>query len=159
MKIYVIRHGQTDCNTKQIYNGRYDEDINARGVNQALNIKSKIKDLKIELVVCSPMLRTKHTLELLDINKPVIFDERILDKDFGDLTLKNVGIYDGNMFGVESDEAIYSRVSELLNELKTKYGNVNILIVTHGAVTRAISKYFNKENVQQNNCEIKEYDM
>lgn len=105
------------------------------------------------------MLRTKHTLELLDINKPVIFDERILDKDFGDLTLKNVGIYDWDMFGVENDEAIYSRVSELLNELKTKYGNINILIVTHGAVTRAISKYFNKENVQQNNCEIKEYDM
>ena len=35
MKIYVIRHGLTDCNIKKIYNGRYDEDINKDGIKQA----------------------------------------------------------------------------------------------------------------------------
>ena len=28
MKLYVIRHGRTNCNKEHKYNGRYDEDIN-----------------------------------------------------------------------------------------------------------------------------------
>ena len=28
MKLYVIRHGRTDCNNQKKYNCRYDEDIN-----------------------------------------------------------------------------------------------------------------------------------
>lgn len=28
MKLYVIRHGFTNCNREHKYNGRYDEDMN-----------------------------------------------------------------------------------------------------------------------------------
>lgn len=32
MKLYVIRHGQTNCNKENRYNCRYDEDINQTGI-------------------------------------------------------------------------------------------------------------------------------
>ena len=35
MKLYVLRHGLTKCNIEKKYNGRYDEDIIEKGINQA----------------------------------------------------------------------------------------------------------------------------
>lgn len=32
MKLYVIRHGQTNCNRENKYNGKLDEDINEVGI-------------------------------------------------------------------------------------------------------------------------------
>ncbi len=46
MKLYVVRHGRTDCNDKKIFNGRFEEDINAEGIKQAEILKEKIKKLK-----------------------------------------------------------------------------------------------------------------
>lgn len=42
MKLYVIRHGQTNCNKEHKYNCRYDEDINKIGVQQAKDASDKI---------------------------------------------------------------------------------------------------------------------
>lgn len=39
MKIYIVRHGQTNCNKENKYNCRYDEDINEIGIKQAENIR------------------------------------------------------------------------------------------------------------------------
>lgn len=54
----------------------------------------------------------------------------------------------------------------MLDELKPKYGEKNILIVTHGGISKAISCYFygipedgNLEGYKHNNCEIKEFTM
>lgn len=36
MKIYLVRHGQTDSNLKKVYdNVKLDEDINENGIKQA----------------------------------------------------------------------------------------------------------------------------
>ena len=34
MKLYVIRHGQTNCNLEKKYNGRLDEPLNEIGINK-----------------------------------------------------------------------------------------------------------------------------
>ena len=73
MKLYVIRHGRTDCNTQNKYNCRYDEDINEEGVEQAKNASKLVKNLNIDLIICSPLKRTKHTMEIINVNNvPVI---------------------------------------------------------------------------------------
>lgn len=162
MKVYVIRHGRTDSNDNGLYNGSLcDEDINETGIKQAKEASILLKDKEIDLVISSPMKRTKHTLNLLNVNKPVIYDERLVDRNFGELTNKPVNdlLCDTNE-SVEKDEAVIKRVFESLDDIKRNYSNKNILIVTHGAVTIAISKYFLKEGLTrcQRNCEIKEYE-
>lgn len=47
MKLYVIRHGQTNCNVEKKYNGRYDEDINEEGIKQAIKASEQIKEYEI----------------------------------------------------------------------------------------------------------------
>ena len=62
-------------------------------------------------------------------------------------------------------KSVYKRVAECLDEIKEKYKDKTILLVTHGGALRAIYWYFNgipeDGSVGYNihaNCEIKEYE-
>ena len=178
MKLYVIRHGLTKCNVEKKYNGRYDEDIIEEGINQAIKASQIVKDLNIDLIICSPMKRTKHTMELVNVNNiDVIYDDRLMERNNGKLTLTKIDEYYDNEYynyystkpieGLETLPQLFTRVHSFLDEIKIKYSDKNILLVTHGAVARAIQFYFEKMpkdgmllNVSgQKNCEIKEYEM
>lgn len=178
MKLYVIRHGLTKCNVEKKYNGRYDEDIIEEGINQAIKSSHIVKDLNIDLIICSPMKRTKHTMELVNVNNiDVIYDDRLMERDNGKLTLTKIDEYYDNEYynyystkpieGLETLPQLFTRVHSFLDEIKIKYSDKNILLVTHGAVARAIQFYFEEMpkdgmllNVSgQKNCEIKEYEM
>ena len=178
MKIYVIRHGLTDCNIKKIYNGRYDEDINKDGIKQATEASKIVKNLNIDLIICSPMKRTKHTMELVNVNNiGVIYDDRLMERDNGKLTLTKIDEYFDKEYynyystkmieGLETLPELFNRVHSFIDEIKIKYKSKNVLLVTHGAVSRAIQFYFQEIprdgmllNVSgQKNCEIKEYEV
>lgn len=177
MKIYVIRHGRTNCNDEEKYNGKLDEDINETGIKQAMEASKQVKNLNIDLVICSPLFRTRHTCEIVNVNNvPVIYDERIEERDCGILTNQNLGeFYDTDYWNYYSDKKIegletipdlFKRIKKFLDEIKEKYKDKNLLLVTHGGVARAIYFYFNelpKDGMIQKfgsaNCGIKEYEI
>ena len=61
---------------------------------------------------------------------------------------------------------LFNRVHTFLDEIKIKFEDKNILLVTHGAVAKAIQFYFETMPEDgmllkiegQRNCEIKEYE-
>ena len=95
----------------------------------------------------------------------------------GKLTLTKIDEYYDNEYynyystkpveGLETLPELFNRVHSFLDEVKIKYSDKNILLVTHGAVARAIQFYFEempKDGMLlkisgQKNCEIKEYEM
>ena len=111
---------------------------------------------------------------------PIIFDKAIEERGFGEFEGKvRTEIYDDiwnseildnfqlnkQYKGVETIQDLCNRVWGLFDELKQDYEYKNILIVTHGGVTRAISGYFNganKEGILEDlglhNCEIKMFE-
>ena len=87
MKLYVIRHGQTKCNEENKYNCRLDEDINDVGIQQAEEASKQVQNMNIDLIICSPMKRTKHTCNIINVNRiPIIYDERLMERRGGILT-------------------------------------------------------------------------
>lgn len=178
MKLYVIRHGNTESNVLNIYNGsQLDEDINQRGINQALEASRTIKDLDIDLIICSPLLRTMHTCDIVNVNNiTVLYDKRIEERNCGSLTNTKINEFYYTEYwnyysnikvdNLESVPDLFKRVHSFLDEIREKYKDKNILLVTHGGVARAIHFYFNKlpkdgqiEKYMPNNCEIKEYEI
>ena len=177
MKLYVIRHGLTNCNIEKKYNGKLDEDINETGILQAKKAQEIIRNLNIDLIICSPLLRTRHTCNIININDvPVIFDNRIEERDCGIYTGKELGefyytdywnYYSKNKVeGLESIQDLFKRIKNFLDEIKEKYKDKNILLVTHGGVARAVYFYFNKlpkdgmlQEFGSSNCGITEYEM
>lgn len=59
MNLYVIRHGEVDLNVKKLLNGRNDSFLTENGIKQAKRASKEIKNTDIELVICSPLKRTK----------------------------------------------------------------------------------------------------
>lgn len=178
MKLFVVRHGQTNNNKEHKYTCRLDVDINDIGITQAYETSKKIKDLKIDLIICSPMVRTKHTCDIINVNNiPVIYDDRIIGRKGGVLTNKPIdsyyfteyfNYYSTNIVkGLESLPELFNRVHSFIDEIKDKYKNKSILLVTHGAVARAIQFYFEPLpndgmllNISgQKNGAIKEYEL
>jgi len=175
MKLYVIRHGRTKCNDEIKFNGKLDEDINETGIKQAEQARELVEKLDIDLIICSPLLRTRHTCEIINSNNiPVIYDNRIEERDCGIYTGKKLGEFyftdywnyysPKKIKGLESIKCLFKRVEEFLNEIKEKYKNKNILLVTHGGIVRAIYFYFNElpedgmiQEFGLSNCDIKEY--
>ena len=70
MKIYLVRHGEVDSNLKKIYN--LEDDLNQTGIKQAENLKEKIQNLEYDIVYCSPLLRAKHTADIINFRKKKI---------------------------------------------------------------------------------------
>ena len=179
MKLYAIRHGLTDSNMQVIYNGSLDEDINEIGITQAEETRKLMGDREYDVIFCSPMLRAKHTCEIInDRAKLVIYDERLRERTLGRLDGKNLEkegfskkiFFDYNY---QSDDEVFEdlptlfkRVHEFLDEVIRNNKDKNILIVAHGGVLRAIYFYFNEipDNGDLSiyvpkNCEIDEYEI
>lgn len=73
---------------------------------------------------------------------------------------------DKKVEGIETIQELFQRVKIFIDEIKEKYKDKNILLVTHGGVARAIYFYFNelpKDGLLQKflpkNCEINEYEI
>ena len=54
MKLYVIRHGETDMGQKEIIASE-EELLNNNGIEQALKLGNDLKNIKIDKVYCSPI--------------------------------------------------------------------------------------------------------
>lgn len=152
MNVYIVRHGQTDSNLAGVYN-YLNEDINENGIEQAKNLSEKIKDLDYELIYCSPLKRAMHTANIINIhNKTMLFDERLQERNPGNLSGKELISIDRNKYwnyfleekfaDEESVKELFSRVYQFLDELKQKEYK-SVLIVAHSGVSKAFYGYFN----------------
>lgn len=185
MKIYVVRHGQTDWNFEGRIQGKTDIELNERGIEQANKVKELIKNCDINLIVSSPMKRAKRTAEIInEITKcDIIFDKALEERGYGifegeirekltdeiinsDFHIINNYYLNKDYKEIETIKSLCDRVWELLDNLKKNYNNKNILLVTHGGTTTAINGYFkgiNEDGLIENpgleNCEIKVYEM
>lgn len=175
MKIYVIRHAETNSNRNGIA-GDIEEDINETGVKQCIEAREKIKDLKLDLIISSPAKRTRHVTEIINVNNvPVIYDERIIERDLGiyeyykfeDIDRIDFwNYYPKKYLELELMKNVCNRVNDFIKDIKNKYADKKILVVTHGGITRGFYCYSfgipedgNLADVGQKNCEIKEYEI
>ena len=175
MEIYVVRHGQTDSNIKKVIDGCKEVPLNETGKQQAILARKHIEGIKFDTILCSPLSRTKETMELLTENKfPVIFEKQLLERDCGELVGKSFeeinldkywNYYDDRTFEkVETIQNFFKRIYTFINNIKEQYKNKTILLVTHGGVSKAIDCYFNGipadgnlKNIGLNNCEVRKY--
>ena len=101
MKIYFVRHGKTEWNKLKKMQGSADIPLNEEGIEQAYKTKELISNIEFDCAICSPLTRTRQTLDIIldDKKIPVIYDERIVERNYGEFegTTKNVD-FDYNEF-------------------------------------------------------------
>ena len=175
MTIYVIRHGQTDYNILNLYQGHIDIPLNQMGIKQAKEVAKKFKDIKIDYILMSPLVRARETAKYINemIGGVSIIEEGIIERSFGDMEghpnqeYCNINMlldYDKNynIYHVEPIQTFFKRVFDCIDKIIEKYRNKNIVLVTHAGVAQAIECYFNGSTKDINkytlkNGEIREY--
>ena len=71
MKLYIIRHGQTDWNVQGRIQGRQDIPLNAAGRSQAQMLAKGMEKRPVTAIYSSPQLRAMETAKALAGNQGV----------------------------------------------------------------------------------------
>lgn len=171
MNLYIVRHGQTTTNIKNIINGRRECGLTEEGIKQAKQVKKFLKGIDFAAVISSPLERAIKTAKII-CDKKIIIDERLIERNYGFLEGKKKDEekylecwnYKNKTDKMESVQELYTRVDNLIKELRVKYSNKNVLLVTHSGIMRMIHYYFNEipkdgdlTKLEIPNCKIEHY--
>ena len=155
MKIYLVRHGETDWNQAGLLQGQTDIALNAQGLEQAREAAERLTEVPFEIAFCSPLIRAKRTAETIIGDRKITLttDERLRELNFGpwegvDIrTIKdaasqpftNPGSYIPPE-GAESFAQLYKRSGEFVDQVLLPLEGTyeTVLVVAHGGVNRSI---------------------
>ena len=86
MKIYMVRHGESECNVRQMLYGRTDCALTEKGCAQAREVGEKLRGESIRRCISSPLIRAAETarLALWDSNVPIELDDGLMEQDMGE---------------------------------------------------------------------------
>ena len=160
MRLYFVRHGETDWNRMHRIQGKTDIPLNDYGRFLARQTAERMKELKIDLAYTSPLSRAVETAQIIlgGRDVPLIEDRRIEEFSFGSYE----GVYcvgenmdeksaEFNKFFTDTANYIppsdgetipqlYERTGEFLDWLckKEELREKAVLISTHGAAMTAM---------------------
>ena len=160
MKIYLTRHGQTQANAENKFQGWIDTPLTENGIKAAEDLRDFIKGKKVDFIACSTLLRAKTTAEILkgDNTWPIYYYDELRELNFGDWegktlpSLQHTKQYHNffnkpSEFKVPNAEDFWElrgRVINKIEELYSEYPNKTVFIVAHGLVVRILLCHFHK---------------
>lgn len=156
MTWFLCRHGETLMNRKSIVQGRYASLLTLKGIDQIKSIAYRIldheKDFSNYKLICSPVVRTRQTMQIIQeilgiTDKKVIEDELITETDTGDYTLLSWSYVKEKFPNFESDrhfqypngenkQDVYARIVKFYEKIKDEE---NLIVVSHGNVSRQLA--------------------
>ena len=162
MKIYMIRHCESEDDILNCYGGCADFELTKKGVKTAEENANKIVGLGIEKIFSSPYKRAKNVAKIfadkINVDVEIVKDLREMNtygvmsgvnkdlaKNIFSLLLesdeyKSFGYYKGKPFeGGESVEFFDDRVKAAFNYIASQDNNI-VAVVTHGGVFRSVYK-------------------
>ncbi|OGI63566.1 hypothetical protein A2818_01940 [Candidatus Nomurabacteria bacterium RIFCSPHIGHO2_01_FULL_40_12] len=146
MKIYVVRHGLTEFNKKNLINGANKDFLVPEGKEQA-RATALLLPNTIKRIYSSSFLRAKQTAEIFNEKLKVLltFHDELQEVNFGDLQgtpylkeyrTKHINMdYDWRPSG-ESVENVKKRVLKILEIIERENKSEEALIVAHGGIIR-----------------------
>jgi len=175
---YLMRHGQTDWNFQNRYQGQFDIPLNETGINQAKIAAKKLSGQPFDFLYSSDLSRAMQTAKELAnvLNLPIQKDPRLREINQGqwqgllinevfdpllvassplDESIENRHPPDG-----ESIKEVADRVWNCLAELAQKHTHQKIILVSHGmAIATALCKFrsiplWKAKEIIPENCDI-----
>jgi broad specificity phosphatase PhoE len=142
--LYYVRHGQSTINLRGKLNGSADAALTEKGREQAELAGREAGALNIDYIVSSPLIRALDTAKIIanEINYPldaIKITNLAAERDYGNMEGQpwspNMN-FDSNP-DVETKESVIERARKIIKIVESS-GKNNILIVSHGAVGRAL---------------------
>lgn len=88
IELYLIRHGKTYCNEKQLYCGKSDVNLSENGIKDLRESSRSVKYPECDFYFTSGAKRANQTLEIICPEKRYNILENFFEYNFGDFELK-----------------------------------------------------------------------
>lgn len=145
--LYLLRHGKTWFNEKEIVQGWCDSLLTPDSIAQAEKLQPLLQQLAIDQVYCSPMIRTRQTAHCVLPGKEPIQDERLMEIHYGYLegeSAKTLQLFYPDRYQFDAFQGFaggenwqtagkrfWSCISEIVHQANHEE---HVLIVSHGAI-------------------------
>ncbi|MEO7997738.1 MAG: histidine phosphatase family protein [Gemmatimonadaceae bacterium] len=157
LRVYLIRHGETEWTRSARYTGLTDIALTARGEAEARDVGERIRNVSFATVLTSPLQRARQTCTHAALTTPSAIDDDLTEWDNGDYEGHTAAeIYardpawnlfrDGGPNG-ESPAQISARADRLIARLRTLEGNVALF--SHGHLGRVLGARWIGLHVEQ----------
>lgn len=156
LRIYLIRHGETEWNIQGKYQGQVDTDLSERGKWQGERVGEALAKIRPDHILTSPLKRARETAECcakhhqmeveLDHRLTEIahgtwegrYSEEIATTDAALLAAWQNAPHTVTMPQGESLADVLARVRVAFDEYAQKYDGQTIFVVAHDAVNKVI---------------------
>lgn len=158
--LYLVRHGETEMNVANVFQGHIDSPLTENGIVQAERLCEVLRLIRFEALFSSDLTRTRRTAEILNAERKLAVQtsqllrelyggeyegrdynfyleaHRKLLEELGDLAEEErVRVRVGNG---ETDEELVARGFTILREIAVGYPGKNVLVVSHGGMIRRL---------------------
>ena len=150
MKRILTRHGQTDWNAAQRFQGQSDVPLNEAGIQQATALADRLSREQIDHIYTSDLQRAHETARLIAVHHTceIYTDPRLREMNFGaweGLTYAEIkknnpailAVWEADILTTsapngETLNQLSARVQSMLNDLRAQHADQTVLIVAHG---------------------------
>ena len=155
-EIYLIRHAQAEGNLYRMLQGHWDGNVTALGLRQIDALAERFKDVKVDALYSSDLLRTRLTAGAITKyhDLPLHTDKRLREINVGPWETAFMGnvvhddpetfrmfVFDPEHFhldGAETYHQVGERALRALGEIAAKHEGESIVVVSHGVTLRCI---------------------
>ena len=161
--LYLVRHGETIDNVRQIMQGQTQGELTENGILQARQVAEELKDVDFEAVVASDLKRSIDTAKIVAAphQLEVLTTPLLRERDWGGFTGRYIPDLKGEVWpdDIETLENLLSRAGEFIAYVKKTFPGKKVLAVGHGIINKAIqSVYYQKsmsEIQRMSNAEVR----
>lgn len=152
MKLYFVRHGQTEENVANIIQGHQPGRLTPLGHEQARRVAERLREISFDAVYASDLGRVVETARHVMVHHPVplTYDERLRER--------GAGVYEGlprevlweaeagsgqpqiefRPAGGESFLDLQARIESFLESSRIRHAGQSILVLAHGGWNRQL---------------------
>ena len=161
--LFLVRHGETVDNARQIMQGQTQGELNEKGMRQARELRDKLESEQLDAIVASDLYRSVQTAEILaephhlNVEKTPLLRER----DWGSFTGRFIPSLKGETWpdDIESLDALKARAARFLDFVRSEYEGKTVLAVGHGIINKAIQAVFYGKQMPEvermQNCDVR----
>ena len=161
--LYLVRHGETVDNARQIMQGQTQGELNENGIRQAEEVSREWASKSLDAIIASDLKRSIDTAKI--IAEPhqleVLTTPLLRERDWGSFTGRYIPELKGEVWpdDIETLENLLSRAGEFIAYVKETFPGKKVLAVGHGIINKAVQAvYYGKsmsEIQRMTNAEVR----
>ncbi|MGX7356802.1 adenosylcobalamin/alpha-ribazole phosphatase [Citrobacter sp. ESY80] len=152
MRLWLVRHGETEANVAGLYSGHAPTPLTERGIAQAQTLGTLLRNVPVDNVLCSELERARHTTQLILAEREVSVRNmpELNEMFFGDWEMRHhrdLAREDAENYAVwcndwqnatptngEGFQTFSQRVERFIAQLADYKACQNLLVVSHQGV-------------------------